>query len=66
MTGKWGAKFKDADIEEAYWLEPYKGAHEIKFNNNNENSIEFSKNIDNFGRTLQNEYISLMDKRMNK
>ena len=66
LTGKWGAKFKDADIEEAYWLEPYKGAHEIKFNNNNENSIEFSKNIDNFGRTLQNEYISLMDKRMNK
>ena len=66
LTGKWGAKFKDSDIAEAYWFEPYKGAHEIKINKKNENSIEFSKNIDNFGRTLQNEYISLMDKRMNK
>lgn len=66
LIGKWGTKFKDSDIAEAYWFEPYKGAHEIKINNKNENSIEFSKNIDNFGRTLQNEYISLMDKRMNK
>lgn len=66
LTGKWGTKFKDADIIDAYWFEPYRGTHEMKFNNKNENSIEFSKNIDNFGRTLQNEYISLMDKRINK
>ena len=66
LLDRWASNFKDVDLEYAKWLKPLSSLRKINSGIDDNVSEEFANDIENFGRTVQSEYLLHTYRRRNR